>query len=487
MDASPSSAARIAETHVSMLVFAGDRVFKAKKPVHTGFLDFSTVEARRAACHREVELNRRLAPDVYLGVADVTMDGRELDHVVVMRRLPEERRLTRLLDDAAVDDHLRAIAHQVAAFHEAADRGPAVDAASGHGAVVGLWEAGLEQVAPYVGPVLPDDEAAELALLARAYLAGRRPLLDGRVAEGRACDGHGDLQAEDIFVLADGPRILDCLEFDDRLRYGDVLADVAFLAMDLERLGHPQLGDRFLRRYRELSADSWPDSLAHLHVAYRAHVRAKVACIRHDQGDAAAADAARHLHHLALGHLEAARVHLVLVGGSPGTGKSTVAAELGERLGAVVLSSDDVRDDVVPRSGPAADGLFEGRYRPELVTRVYAELLREAEVLLGHGERVVLDASWLDPARRAEARDLAVRTSSRLTELRCTAPADLVEERIARRRAAGGAASEATAEVARALAADAPPWAEATELDTRDGLGVVAGLAEAVVTRPDPG
>src|SRR5207248_5092618 len=167
-----------------------------------------------------------------------------------------------------------------------------------------------------------------------------------RIALGAVRDGHGDLQAEDIFCLDDGPRILDCIEFDDRLRHVDVLADVAFLAMDLERLGAPEAAATFLARYREFARESYPPSLAHHYIAARAHVRCKVACLRHRQGDDGGADAARGLLDLTARHLEAARVRLVLVGGLPGTGKSTVAAALADATGWVVLRSDEVRKDV---------------------------------------------------------------------------------------------------------------------------------------------
>ena len=156
---------------------------------------------------------------------------------------------------------------------------------------------------------------------------------------GRARDGHGDLLADDIFLLDDGPRVLDCLEFDDALRLDDVLADVAFLAMDLERLGRPDLAERFLAAYRAASGDTWPSSLAHHHIAYRAQVRAKVSAIRAEQGVPDSADKAQALLRLALAHLEAGRVRLVLVGGLPGTGKSTARSRhrRGERRGRPAL------------------------------------------------------------------------------------------------------------------------------------------------------
>ena len=479
-------ATRIVETHISTLFFVGDRVYKVKKPLKNGFLDFTQVTARREACRREVDLNRRLASDVYLGVADVTMDGEELEHMVVMARLPEDRRLSTRLDLATIDDDLRHIAHLIAAFHSTTAHSAEIDAASGADAVTRLWEAGIDQVGAFAGTVLDAGEVGHAAHLARGYLRGRRPLLDSRVSDGHACDGHGDLQAEDIFVLEDGPRVLDCLEFDDLLRWGDSLSDVAFLAMDLGRLQRPDLGARFLELYRELSGDAWPSSLAHVHIAYRAHVRAKVACLRHQQGDPGAADEARALLRQAIDHLDAGRVRLVMVGGAPGTGKSALSRELAERIGAVLVSSDLVRDDLFPRSTPGRDSLGEGRYTPERVNAVYEEMTRRAELVVSHGESVVLDASWLDPEHRDMALDLADRTSTVLTELRCDCPPELADQRIRNRAAAGADASEITPEIAHELIDRVARWSEAAVIDTRAPLGEAVGLAEAITTRPDP-
>lgn len=479
-------AARVVETHISTLFFVNDRVYKSKKPVRNDFVDFTTIESRRDACHREVDLNRRLAPDVYLGVASITLDRADLDHVVVMRRLPQERRLSARLDDPDIDDDLRTLAHQMAAFHGRAARSPAIDMAASPATLDALWSTGIEQVATFTHDVLDLDDVARVGLLAREFVAGRHRLLNERIDSGKICDGHGDLQAEDVFVLDDGPRVLDCLEFDDQLRYGDVLGDVAFLAMDLERLGRRDLGDRFLDAYREFSASTWPDSLAHHYMAYRAHIRAKVTCLRHRQNaDPESAALARALHDLALAHLEAARVRLILVGGSPGTGKSTVSRDLGDRLGAVVLSSDVVRDELFPRhpaeDHPFGDLLDSGRYEPSRVEAVYAEMLRRAEMLLEHGHSVVLDASWLDPSRRDRARAIAHATTSSLHELRCTCPDDIAAERVRVRTAAGGDASEATPEIAIALAEAALPWPEAVLIDTHEGAHDAVSAAESAV------
>ncbi len=169
------------------------------------------------------------------------------------------------------------------------------------------------------------------------------PLFEARVAAGCVCDGHGDLLADDVFCLADGPRVLDCIDFSDQLRYGDVLADVAFLAMDLELLGAAELATRFLALYDELSGDRHPSTLVDYYVAFRALIRAKVSALRCEQGDEGARALATRFLDLALERLRQGRVVMVLVGGAPGTGKTTVAGALGHRRAWAVLRSDVVR------------------------------------------------------------------------------------------------------------------------------------------------
>ena len=304
--------------------------------------------------------------------------------------------------------------------------------------------------------------------MARRYLAGRRRLVDQRVANARACDGHGDLLADDIFCLEDGPRVLDCLEFDDALRLDDVLADVAFLAMDLERLGRSDLAEEFLADYREHAGDAWPASLAHHHVAYRAQVRAKVTAIRADQGVTTSAAKAQQLLELARRHLETGRVRLVIVGGLPGTGKSTLASGLGEALGAVVLRSDAIRKEIagLRMDQPASAAFGEGLYTASSTAATYQETLSRAELALCFGETVVVDASWTDEAHRVQARRLAEDTFSDLVELRCMAPPEIAAARMRARAERGGDPSDADGEIARAMAAVDDPWPDATAVDT---------------------
>jgi uncharacterized protein len=475
----------VRETHISLVVMLGDHAYKLKKPVRLDFVDLSTREARERICHREVELNRRIAPDVYLGVADVIgPDGNVCDHLVVMRRMPEDRRLSMMVrSGAAVDDHLRQVARVVASFHSRAETSAEIAGSSRADAIRAKWEATFKTVQPHVGSIPAADVEERIRVLARRYLDGRAALFDQRIAEGKVVDGHGDLLAGDIFCLDDGPRILDCVEFDDQLRYGDVLADVCFLAMDLERLGAPDLGARFLAWYRELSAETYPFTLAHHYVAFRAHIRAMVACLRAAQGGDDAADGAAGLLDIARIHLERGQVALVLVGGLPGTGKSTLAAGLADRFGWSVLRSDEVRKDLagVAHTERVDSGFREGLYGPASTAATYRELLQRARRMLELGEPVVLDGSWTDRRHREDAATLARHTRSELVELECAAPSEVAAGRMRQRARAAVNVSDATPAVAAAMAATADPWPQAESIDTTAPMDVTLARAEAFV------
>jgi aminoglycoside phosphotransferase family enzyme/predicted kinase len=482
----------ILETHAAVLFFVGDRVFKLKKPVDLGFLDFRRRADREAVCHREVELNRRLAPDVYLGVADVRgPDGELCDHLVVMRRMPAERRLSTLTRSGTpVLAEMRRLARLMATFHAGARRGPAISAEGTCDALWNRWNDTFTQLRRFRGGVLDADVADCVQRLTRDFVYGRRRLFDSRVAAGSIVDGHADLLADDIFCLDDGPRVLDCIDFDDRLRYVDILDDVAFLAMDLEHLGAAEAAREFLDRYAEFSGDHAPAALREHFLGYRAYVRAKVACLRHDQGDpAASADVASYAH-LALRHLRAGVVRLILVGGTPATGKTTLAGRLADQLGAVVLSSDRIRKELagLDPDRSAATDYHHGIYSAEWTRRTYGEILHRARGLLEMGETVVLDASWTDAAFRRQARDLADGTRSAVVELRCGAAPDTVAARLTQRATGHSGASDADRTIAAELAADMDGWpqADAIATDDADCVGRALALVRAVETPPCP-
>lgn len=465
------------ETHSGAVILVGDLAYKLKKPVALGFLDFSDLESRRRVCRREVELNRRLAPDVYLGVGSLERPGGEAEPVVVMRRMPDETRLSRLVRTGRpVTDEVRRIARTVAAFHARADTHPDVIREGTREALRARWEANIDQA--LAGPMDPT-RVGEVRTLVHRFLEGRQALFEDRIRRSAIVDGHGDLTPDDIFCLPDGPRLLDCLEFDDALRYVDRLDDVAFLAMGLGELGAPDAARALLETWAECVGDPAPPSLAHHYLAYRAFVRAKVGCLRgaqHPGGGAGYVETT-------LAHLRAGAVKLVLVGGPPASGKTTLAGAVADQLGMTVLSSDRLRkelaglDPLVHRPSDFGTGLYSAAH----TAATYDELLARSRRLLGLGESVVLDATWSSSAARQRAADVAAATSADLVELRCDTDETTVGERLATR----DSISDADGEVAARLRRRADPWPSSRPIDTSGALAVSLDQACAEI-RPHP-
>lgn len=454
-------AAEFRETHSAVVALVGDLAYKAKKAVDLGFLDFTSTAAREHALRRELELNRRLCDDVYLDLAHlVGSDGQALESVLVMRRMPDERRLSTLVAADATDlqQHLRSIARVLAEFHARAERGAQISAEAGRRGLRRRWMDNFTEMRRFVGTSIDRDVYERIHHLALVYVDGRQSLFDRRGDARVYLDGHGDVTADDIFCLDDGPRILDCIEFDDRLRWVDALDDAAFLAMELEHLGRPVLARYFLDMYAEFSAVPSVSSLEHHYIAYRAVVRAKIACLRADvTGEPADQDCVDEYLQLALRHLEAGQVRLLLVGGAPGTGKSTISAMLADTLGAVLLSTDTVRREVSPDPP---------RYDDASKLAVYRALLVRAERALANGETVVADATWQTEELRCLARECADATSSTLLEFECHAPPALAAARAERRVQQGWGRSQAGGSVALMLAESRTAWPRAIPIDS---------------------
>jgi aminoglycoside phosphotransferase family enzyme/predicted kinase len=463
----PGSVAEVEvrQTHISVVFLAGPHVYKLKKPVEFGFLDFSTLAKRRHYCEEEVRLNRRLAPEVYLGVVPVTRgeggirveDGGEVvEWTVKMRRLPDEAMLPNRLQRGEVGiGVVEALAHKVASFHAQAESGPRIAAFGRFEVVARNAQENFEQSAVHVGTTIHQAVFTRTQTLTEQALAGHRVLIESRAERGVPRDTHGDLRLGHVYVFPDRPPpddlvIIDCIEFNERFRFADPVADMAFLVMGLTFQGYRDLARTFTESYFQASGDTEGRALVPYYTAYRAAVRGKVEGLKLARPEISEADRAATLAKargswlLALGELETAgrKPCLVLIGGLPGAGKSTLARELAEQAEFCVIRSDLVRKELAGAVGlrPNPSAFDEGIYSADWTERTYGECLRRAEGFLFEGKRVLIDASFRAEAQRRTFHETAKRWGVPALFLLCQAGSDAIRERLARRR---GDASDA--------------------------------------------
>lgn len=449
----------VVHTHASTVLLCGDRAWKIKKPVQLGFLDFTTLERRRADCEREIELNRRLAPEIYLGLSAVVRRGPGLQMVdappmgeeavewaVRMRRMPADGMLDRLVPRGGVTaQHVHDFARRLAEFHA---RAGAIPSDSGHGSVEGLAarvSANLACLAQASG-ALDGPFIDALGQAAGTLMERIAPVLEARRARGRVRDGHGDLHARNLCMIDGRITAYDCLEFDDSLRCADVAADVGFLAMDLARLGHRELAHEFVDEYSQASGDRGIMEPVRLFSFHYAIVRAMVESIRLRQDDTSAAErpaitrTIRDFAMLAAGY--AVEPATVLMMGLPATGKSTLGRALARHLRAEVLESDRIRKDL-HGIAPTDRGPPE-MYGAAATSRTYAELAAKAAAVRGSA---VLDASHHTRAARASSIAVAIGRGGPWLLLEVDAERATVDARMRRRARDPSSVSDATIHV----------------------------------------
>ena len=444
---------QLIETHLSWVFLVGADVYKVKKPVDFGFLDFTTLELRRAACEAEVVLNARLSPDVYLGVVPIVVEdgamrvggaGAPVEYAVHMRRLSDAARADVLVDRGQLRAaELDRWAELLARFHEGARCDAHTTSFGSVATILGNVEENFAQTREVLEKRITSAEAEEVRAYQRAFLATHASLFEARCKAGRVRDGHGDLRLEHLYVGDAGPTIIDCIEFNERFRFADVAADLAFLSMDLRWHARVDWAERLLAKYARASNDYDLYALIDFYESYRAFVRGKVSSML--EADPGAGDAlreraakdARRFFRLALAAerppLLAPRV--VAVGGWMAAGKSTVAELAGDLLAAPIIDADRTRKSMlgVEATRFAGERAWSGAYDPAFTEHVYAEVLRRAHVVLAAGRSVVLDASFRSPGMRAAARSLAQTHGTPFLMLECRAPQKVCRHRLALR------------------------------------------------------
>lgn len=498
----PTKKVAYKETHISRLYLTDRRVYKLKKPLDLGFLDFTTLGKRRFFCGEEVRLNRRFNPDTYLGVFElrrahgrVRFDGpgQVIDYAVGMQRLPEDRMLNRLI--AARDPDLPAemsrLAGQLREIFTAAEicreEEPANAALTARNCRENVAETNhfpIELLRPEARQVMLRRIEHDLQTLGERLVQRER--------DGFVRDGHGDLHAGNI-CMTEPIRIYDCIEFNRRFRIADIAADLAFLLMDLDFHDRRDLAAKLLQDYQAQAEDPDLERLLPFYQRYRAWVRGKVEGLLYQEPDApreareeAGSRSCRHFN-LALGY--ALPPSLFLTCGLMGTGKTSLAAGLARASGASHLRSDVVRKELagIPADRAAHAAYQSGLYVPQMTERTYRTLVERAEQQLVEGRSVIVDASFSSRRHRRLFAEMAARTGRQIWTLYLQCPQSTILQRLDQRR---HDASDARPELLACQAEDFVPPTRADHLiaiDSTQGVdyNVQATLCRALADRPE--
>ncbi|MCR4317509.1 MAG: AAA family ATPase [Planctomycetes bacterium] len=448
---------KVVQTHISVVFLAGGFVYKIKKPVNFGFLDFSTLEKRKHFCEEEVRLNRRLAPDVYLDAVPVTLGrsgptfrkvkGETIEYAVKMKRLPDEWNFHSMLERKDLTaDHLDLLAERLGEFYKGAETSEYISSFGSPAAVKKNMKANLRECRRLIGMTITKELYEKLALKLDAKLSDATALLLERQKAHRIRSAHGDLRLDHVYLDPKTKKItiIDCIEFNEQFRYIDQISDVSFLLMELAFYGRTDLARHLVEKYA-IECEDWRayKSLA-IYYSHKHIVRGKVRSLEAQETEVtgSARNVARRkatAHFLcALQALEeeGERQKLLLVGGLPGTGKSTVSKLLEKNFGFVRFSSDETRKKLagIPAKKRAKSEFREGIYTDDFSARTYEALLGYARDSLLKGEKVVVDASFCRRKERAKFSKLAKELHVPFEFAVCDCDRVVVRDRLEKRR-----------------------------------------------------
>ncbi|MFB2773024.1 AAA family ATPase [Pelatocladus sp. BLCC-F211] len=461
---------KLIQTHVSYVLLTGDYVYKLKKPVNFGFLDYSTLEKRQHFCEEELRLNQRGAGELYLEVLPISLVGEQyqlggteaVEYALKMHQFPQEALLSEMFEQGKLEEeHIAELGRVVAEFHREAVTNDYISSFGEVSQVRAAFDENYQQTEKYIGGPQTQVQFEETKQYTDRFFAERADLFKSRIQNNYIKECHGDLHLRNIALWQDKILLFDCIEFNEPFRFVDVMYDVAFAVMDLEARQCKDLANVFLNTYIEQTGDWEGLQLLPLYLSRQAYVRAKVTSFLLDdpgvppEAKEEAAKTAAAYYRQAWEYTQPRQGQLILMSGVSGSGKSTTARCLAQQIGAVHLRSDAVRKHLagIPLLQRGGDDL----YTPEMSQKTYARLLELGIILASQGFNVILDAKYDRQQLRQEAIAQAQDKQIPLQILGCTAPLEVLQQRLQHRT---GDIADATAELLESQLAAAEAWTE---------------------------
>ncbi|MDL1956794.1 MAG: AAA family ATPase [Candidatus Desulfofervidus auxilii] len=451
----PVKTIKLIQTHISWIFLTGEFVYKIKKPVDFGFLDFTTLEKRRYFCEEELRLNKRLSPDIYLEVTPVVKrngnfffggEGEIVDYAVKMKQLPKEACLTSLLEKGELNPAImKEIAQFMADFYFKAERNEEIESYGLPEKIEINIKENFDQTFPYIGYTISQEVYNALKEYSFSFLKDEKERFLKRISLGWIRDGHGDFHCGNIYYYNNKIYVLDCIEFNKRFRYADVATDVAFLLMDLDFRQASSFGNYFLNTYLTQTNDFNLLGVLNFYKIYRAYVRGKISSFEIDSKEipskqrAEAKERAEKYFNLAYSYLSSQKPFLLATTGLLGSGKSTIANALAAKIGAIVIRSDAVRKHLLgvkPEKHLYAP-FGKGVYALEMIEKVYDAIFEIASEVLRYGFSVIIDASFSKEKYREKVRNLAEKMNCPYWFLYCQCDEEIMKKRLAEREKMG--------------------------------------------------
>lgn len=448
----PVTDIRLIETHISWVLLTGEYAYKIKKPVDFGFLDFSTLQQRRDCCEQELRLNRRLAPEIYLGVVAITGSaikpslsgkGEAIEYAVKMTQFPQSAQLDNMLTAGVLQaEYMDAIASMVAGFHQVVEVADASVKFGDNDVVYQPVEENFIQIEQHIDTTLYASALQVLQNWSHAEYGRLEDTLTERKRDGFIRECHGDMHLRNMIWLDEQPMAFDCIEFNASLRWIDVISEVAFLVMDLQDRQLYQLANRFLNSYLEITGDYAGLSVLPFYLAYRAMVRAKVNALRLEQDNISSNEsnlarlAFESYLALAATYTQQKKPHLIIMRGLSASGKSTLSQQLLDSIGAIRIRSDVERKRMFDHehTGDTHSEVDQGIYSSQASLQTYSKLQTLASDILKSGYSVIVDAAFLKHEQRHPFQLLAESLGLRYNIIEITAPVEILRQRIIARK-----------------------------------------------------